>query len=273
MTRFILALVSIYLSRICAETGTVFEDGLVADCSNAHLFSDKCEACKGAPFDAALNSVVTCKAKSGNGQIKKGVCFPKKEHDVLHYVCKPACVYEKEDVCSNMVPDTKKPPEFLGIGDSCCKGDRPICCGRPNGKNFKDAVCKQGQSLQDAMLSTGTEDPSEIQACCHVGGRDPWPEEAREHIIFKNAFYECERDKYGKLKKISFSKGRSVEEEISDPENLPAKEQSSTNIYSLVPLNFVFILAALGCFVAVRVNFCAFKFGGGYEPLEASEEI
>jgi len=286
---------------ICISKSTD-SDALIADCKNARLFADKCDACEGAPFDSGLKDVIPCEGKAGNGDIKKGVCVPRGDH----WVCKAACMYEKDDVCSNMVPDTKKPPEFLGIGDSCCRGKRPICCGRMDGRNFKGAVCKENQSLADVMELTGAEDPSEIQACCHREGRDPWPSDSRHHIIWKNDFYACQKNDRGKLEKVVISRGDSTsgETDLSNAEesseiNLesemysenemysdnemdleeeikssPKDYVSDKNIYTIYGLNFpLFILALVSCFLLIRMPAWYEKAITGYAPLEAAEEI
>lgn len=250
-----------------------------ADCSDAYLYSGKCDKCEGAPFDSGLNSVITCKGQSKNGQIKKGVCFPKEDH----YVCKAACMYEDEGVCDNMVPDTKKPPAFLGVGDSCCRGKRPICCGRKDGRNYKGAICKEDQTLKQVMELTGAKDANEIQACCHRGARDPWPGDSRHHIIWNKTFYECEMGKDGNLKKLKPSKGEEAEIAISssdksrssdlevEDESAPENSNSLTNIYTIVPISSLFFLAVFGCFLFVRMDWNSKTVG--YAPLESVEEI
>jgi len=265
---FALLTLIIYIS--CAGDA----DPFVADCKGSLLYKDHCDACKGATFDSGLKDVLPCMGKTANGQLKKGVCFPKE--DGL-YVCKAACMYEESDVCANMVPNTPKEPAFLGIGDSCCKGTRPICCGRKDGRNYEDAICKQDMSLDDALRITGGE-PEDIQACCHMGGRAPWPEDMRPHIIFKNEYYLCEPDKDGTLKKIEISKGSKSEQSLSaksepkesSSEDKSSKKSQSSAIYKLLPMPSLFFAACLCCFLLLRIDCCSKTIG--YVPLENSVE-
>jgi len=246
------------------------EDEFIVDCSKFLLDNENCPACYQAPFSESLDDadITKCKAKTSKG-IVKGICVPKTLPDgKVKNICRGFCRYQDDwDATCENFSKGKKPENHFGVGDSCCAGERPVCCGIKKGARHKGAIC-EGKTLTNTVDFTGGS-IEDVQGCCHKNAPDdgPWRRISDPHIIYQEKYWSCEKNPTsGNLMQITPPGGAGIEE------SEPASFTRALLIAENGPYLFVAIIGGLGILLLTRLLFCSRLHSAEYSQVLVGDE-